>query len=218
MLRTREIRIVIVSLVDEGLERHRLRFQTGIAGIGDDAVRARQGHRRAVLDSMRDFHGQFLTVCGTLRVGCFRWVGQEAALDQHGWNSCATQNEKAATADAAIGARRASGHIIVDGRSERQTLRAVKVGFDPTRSRPRSRIEMNADEDRVPVGVRDRNASSQWDEHITVPGHHDAIARRLKNRFQTLRHVEVHHAFRNALPRNSSAIEPAVPRIDNHGR
>ena len=105
----------------------------------------------------------------------------------------------------------------MDRGSERQTLRAVKVSFNAARARARGRVEMNADKNRVPIRIRDRDARAQRNEHVAVACHHDPVAVRLKNHFQSLRHVEIHHAFRNSLPWNSAAIESAVTSVDDNG-
>src|SRR5207245_10594849 len=98
---------------------------------------------------------------------------------------------------------------------EGQALCAVEVSFDSVGAGARCRVEMDANKNRVAVRIRDRDASSQRQEDVAVSRHHDMIAVGLKDGFESLRYVEIHHAFWNALVRNSAPIESAVTRIDH---
>ena len=76
---------------------------------------------------------------------------------------------------------------------------------------------MDTDEDRVAVGIGDCNAGPQWDKDVAIPGHYDAVPAGGQNISKTLRHVECHFFFRDALAGNSAAIMTSVPRIDDYG-
>jgi len=166
-----------MCLIDERLKRDRLRLQRRIGRTGDDSRGAGDvRYRSTVLDSMRNFQSEFLPICGILRVLGFIRIGQEPAFHQDGGNSRVSQNEKAAASDTAISRRRAARDIIMNRRCEGQTLRAVKVGFDAARATPRRGIEVDADENRVAVGVSDGDASTQRNEDVLVSRHHDAVA------------------------------------------
>ncbi len=103
----------------------------------------------------------------------------------------------------------------MNGGRERQTLRTVKVSLDAARAAARCRVEVNANEDRVPIRVGDRDASPQGHENVAVSGHHDSIPVGNKDRFEPLRYIQIHGFFLNKLARNSAAIESAMAGVDH---
>src|SRR5579864_1676580 len=105
----------------------------------------------------------------------------------------------------------------MDRRRESQTLRAIEISLDTARAPPRRGIEVNTDENRIPIGIADGDAGDQWDENIAVSRHHNAIARSLKNCFQSLANIEIHHALGGAPTGDSAAIVSAMTRSDNYG-
>src|SRR2546426_2267766 len=93
---------------------------------------------------------------------------------------------------------------------ERQTLRTVKVSLNPVRAAARCGIKVNANKNRVSIRVGDRNSRSQWDEHVAVSGHHNAISIGCEHGFKPLGDIQIHGFFLNKLARNSAAIESAM--------
>jgi len=75
---------------------------------------------------------------------------------------------------------------------------------------------MHANKNRVTILIRDRDSRAERQEDVGIPGHHHAVTVRLKVRFESLRDVEVHHFFGNALAGDSAAIKSAVAGIDHN--
>ena len=68
-LGAREVGIVVMSLIDERLERNRLRLERGRARTGNDSASSwNVRHRSAVLNSMGDFESELLPIGSVLRV------------------------------------------------------------------------------------------------------------------------------------------------------
>ena len=195
MLRAHEVRVAVVSLIDERLER-----DGGV--VSRKTVRSRStGDKGAFTDTARDFFREFLLVGSALGVLRFGGVGEEAAFDQHGRNRRSSQNKKASPPHTAVASGRAASDVIVNGGSERQTLRTI----------------VNANKDRVSIRISNRNARSQRNEDVAVSRHHNAIAISRKHSLEPLRYIEIHHAFRHTLMRNSAAIESAMSSVDDNG-
>src|ERR1700686_1059740 len=115
-----------MSLIDERLER-----DGGV--VSGKTVRSRStGDKGAFTDTARDFFREFLLVGSALSVLGFGSVGEEAALDQNGRDGRSSQNIKAPPPHTAIASGRSAGDVIMNGGSERQTLRAIKVRLNST--------------------------------------------------------------------------------------
>jgi len=85
-------------------------------------------------------------------------------------------------------------------------LGAVEVSFNSARSTARRGVEVDANEDRVPIRVRDGDACSQRNENVAVSGHDNAVSISRQHRFEPLRHIEVHYAFWDALMRDKRFV------------
>src|SRR5204862_7051489 len=118
--------------------------------------------------------------------------------------------------NSAIGRWRPSRNIIMNGRSERQTLAAKKIGFNTTGTHALCRVEMNADEDGIPIRVCDRDSAWQWHKDIAVPGHDDAITGSGKEAFEALRHIQRHLFFWNSLTGNPTPIKTTMASVDHY--
>src|ERR1043166_3604038 len=105
----------------------------------------------------------------------------------------------------------------MNSRGEGQALRAVKVCFDSASARARSRVEMNAYENCVPIGICNRDSCAERNEHVAVARHDHTIAGRLKNRLESLGDIEIHHALGDTLSWNSATIKSAVTGINDNG-
>ena len=169
-----------MSLINERLQRH-----GGIVS-GKAVRRGSTGNERAFTDAARDFFRKFLLVGSALGVLRFGGVGEEAAFDQHGRNGRSSQNIKASPPHTAIASGRSASDIIMDGGSERQTLRTIKVCLNSAGRSARRGIEVNANKDRVPIGVGNRNARSQRNEDVAVAS---LACQRLVHRFASRQHA-----------------------------
>src|SRR5438477_795466 len=209
-LGTRKVRIAIMGLIDERLERDR-------RIVGREPVRRRRArYQRTFTNAAPNFFREFLSIRFALCVIRFGRVSQEAAFHQHRRNGCFSQDVKAAASDAAIRAGCATGHVIMNRGSERQTLRTIKVSFDTARAPPTRGIEVDTNEDRVPIGIGDRNARPQWHEDVTEDARCDrqflserdlrAAGRRPKSWFfprradREFRRDRIHHGQRRSPP------------------
>ena len=199
-----------MGLIDERLERDR-------RIVGREAVRRRRArYKRTFTNAAPNFFREFLSIRCALCVIRFGRVSQEAAFHQHRRNGRFSQDVKAAASDAAIRAGCATGHVIMNRGSERQTLRTVKVSFDAARAPATRGIEVDTNEDRVPIGIGDRDARPQGHEDIAVSGHHDSIPIGSEHGFEPLGDVQSHGFFCDALTGNSAAIESAMASVDHH--
>ena len=212
MLGTREIGIAVMRLIDERLKRH------GRAVRRKPSAARAARNERALAHAARDRFGELLAIRNALGVLGLRRIGQKTAFHQHGRNRCPPQNVKSAPTHTAIRSRRNPVHVIMDRGRERQTLRAIEVGFNSVRAPARCGIEMDANENRIAVLVGNGHAGSERKENITVAGHDDAIAVRLKDGTEPLRDVEIHRFLHHALPGNAAAIESAVTGVDDNSR
>src|SRR4030095_7835457 len=113
--------------------------------------------------------------------------------------------------------RRAACDKIMDRRGERQTVATIKICFYPTRAHPFCRVEMNTYKKCVGVGVGECYPSTQRNEYIAIPGHHDPIAAGGENAFKALRDIQSHIFFCNPLTWDSAAVIAAMTRIDHYG-
>ncbi len=104
----------------------------------------------------------------------------------------------------------------MNGGRERQTLRTVKVSLNPVRAAATRGIKVNANKNRVSIRVGDRDSRSQWDEHVAVSCHHNAISIVCEHGFKPLGDIQSHGFFRDALTGNSAAIESAMAGVDHH--
>src|SRR3954463_5436798 len=77
---------------------------------------------------------------------------------------------------------------------------------------------MDADENRVAIRIGDRHPGTEWNKHVTIPRHYDAIARFFEDRSQPERHVQCHGLLRHLLARDTASIKSAVAGIDHDGR
>src|SRR5438045_2183391 len=143
-----------------------------------------------------DFFREFVLVGSALGVLGFGGVGEEAAFNQHGRDGRSSQNIKAAPSHTAVASGRSAGHVIMNGGSERQTLRTIKVRLNSTRRSARRGIEVNTNKNRVAIRISDCNAGSQRDEDVTISRHHDAIPVGSEHCFEAPRYIEIHYALR----------------------
>src|ERR1043166_3663385 len=209
-----------MRLVDERLKRDCFRLQRCRRRVGGNSRGAANVRdRSAVLYSVRNFQSEFLAISRILRVLRLGWIGEKAALDQDGGDPRVSQNIKPAPTHPAIRRWRAPGHVIMNGGREPQPLGAVKVGLDSARASPWGGIEVNANENRVTILVGNCNARSERDENVAVSRHHYMIAGGLKDRFQTLRDLEVHCLLVHTLTSDAATIKSAMASVDhNRGR
>src|SRR5947208_14016102 len=82
----------------------------------------------------------------------------------------------------------------------------------------RSSIEVNGNELRIAIGIRDCDARSERHENVALPRHDDAVARGAENVSETEGDVERLVFFTNPLAGDTAAIETAVAGIDHDGR
>ena len=178
-----------------------------------------QGARDGITpaDSRRDLLCELLAVRSSLGIRGFSWVGEEAAFYKYCWNCCLSQNIETAAPHSSIGRGRSTRDIIMNGRSERQAIAAIKICFNTAGAHTLCRVEVNADEDGVAVRVRDCNPRRQGHKDIAVPGHHYAIATGCQKAFKALRDVKGHFLFCNHLTGNPAAVKTAMTGIDYHG-
>src|SRR4029453_16683628 len=106
----------------------------------------------------------------------------------------------------------------MNSRRERKALPTVKISFDPAGAAALRRVEMNGNENRVGIRVGDRNACSEWHEHVPAAGHSYALPTSCQPLLQPLRDVQGHLLFCNPLAWNSAAIIAAMTRINHNGR
>src|SRR5439155_495490 len=97
-------------------------------------------------DARRNLLCELLTVRSSLHVLSLGRIREKTAFHKYCRNSCFSQNIETAATHSAIGRRRASRDIIVNGRSERQALAAKKICFDATgvRLAPAAEIALHA--------------------------------------------------------------------------
>ena len=76
---------------------------------------------------------------------------------------------------------------------------------------------MNANEDRVWIGIGDSNTGGKRDKHVAIARHDHAIARFLEQRFQPLRNIQCHHFFRYALTGNAASIIASMTGVNHDG-
>lgn len=85
----------------------------------------------------------------------FGWVGKKTALDEHGGDRGAAQDEITAPADPAIIRHGAGDNLAMNIGRERRAFRAVVIGLDSIRAFTGGGIEMDADEGGVAILVGD---------------------------------------------------------------
>src|SRR5689334_21145728 len=100
--------------------------------------------------------------------------------------------------------------------SQRKALAAVKVRFDSAGAGALGRVEMDGNENDVQIRVGNRNARSEWHEHVTIAGHYYAIPGRCQLLLQPLRDIQGHLFFCDPLAWNSAAVITAMTRINRH--
>lgn len=176
------------------------------------------GRRAFALDAIGDSIGEALAIIALQDQSRFLAVGEEPTLHQHSRNRGPTQDVVAASPDPAIVSRGASHDLPVNVGCQSGAIATIVIGLDPIRAFARRRIEMDANEDRVPVAVGDSDTLAQADKHIAIACHDDAITRSSQIPGEPLGDIEGHDLFRNALPWNAAAVEPAMPGVDDHGR
>src|SRR6266404_8230805 len=149
--RFRYLGLVNVRLVRDAFARcHPGRAQGGANGI-------------TPTDSRRNLFCKLLTVSSSLHVLSFGRISEKTAFHKYCWNPCFSQDIETAATHSAIGRRRSSRDIIMNGRGERQALAAKKICFDTTGAHTLGRVEINAHEDGVGIRVGDWNARRQGD-------------------------------------------------------
>src|SRR4051794_23621367 len=99
--------------------------------------------------------------------------------------------------------------------SEAGAVAPVIVGLDPVRPYSRGAVEMNRNESRAAIGVRDRNTGRQRNKNVAVPRHNHAVPLGLQDPLQPLSHVERLVFLADSLARHAPAIKPAVTGIDD---
>src|SRR4051794_25495970 len=98
----------------------------------------------------------------------------------------------------------------MDAGREPGAVGPIIIGLDSICSYPRRAIEVNGDEARAPIIIRDRATRWRGDEDIAVPGHDDAVSLGLKNRPQSLGDTQRFVFLADPLAGNPAAIEAAV--------
>src|SRR5437667_816082 len=110
-----------MRLIDERLKRDG-------GAVGGVAIRARwTGDERTFANAARDCIGELLAIAAALRVLRLSRIGQKTALHQDRGNACVAKNIKAAPPHATVWRRRDSIDVIMNGRSERETVPAIKI-------------------------------------------------------------------------------------------
>src|SRR3954447_20055436 len=91
-----------------------------------------------------------------------RFIGirQESAFHEYGRNVCPSQDKVGASADAAIICRGSAYDLTMNVRCQRRALIGVIIGLDPVCAGSGSGVEMDADEDAIPIMIRDTSARS----------------------------------------------------------
>lgn len=92
---------------------------------------------------------------------------------------------------------------------------AVVIGLDAVRAASASGIEMDGDEGRVAVRIRDRDPRRKRNKDITVARHNHAVPARDKRAPKSPRDVERQIFFAYPLAGHTAAIEATVTRIEH---
>ena len=100
---------------------------------------------------------------------------------------------------------------------QRSAVAAVIISLDAVGPDPRRAVEMDGNETRAAVRVRDRDPRGQGNEDVAVPGHDHPVAVGLENALQALRDIEGLIFLADALARNAATIEPAMAGVDHDG-
>ena len=135
---------------------------------------------------------QLVAIRDGLREPRFGWVGEKTALDEHTRNRGLAQNVITAPPNATIFRWRAGDHVLVNVGRKRSAIGSIIISLDSIGSRASAGIEMNADENRVAIRIRDGNARRQRNKHIGIARHHHFVAGRLQFEFETDRDIERH--------------------------
>src|SRR4029434_2191212 len=104
----------------------------------------------------------------------------------------------------------------MDSRSHRKALAVVKICFDSTCATALGRVEMDGNKNGVGIRVGDRNARSEWNEHVAVARHQHAIPACRQRLLQSLRDVKGHLFFGNPLAWNPTAVMAAMTGIAHY--
>ena len=140
-------------------------------------------------------------------------VCQEPAFDKHGAVYRFAQDIKPRVFYPAIRAVCCRHHMPLDRTRQGSFSGRCEMRADPASSRTRGSVEMDADEDRFGVRVRDLGTGAERDKRVVPPGQDGFEACSLERVVQAQGDIQSDALFRNEILRDSAKIVSAVSGI-----
>src|ERR1051326_4840371 len=175
----------------------------------------RPGRCRLSLNAARDLLSKPFPIIRTQRKTPFGWIREKPAFDQDRRNSRFAQNIKTAPPNSTVLGGSAGENVAMDALREIRAVAPIIICLDPVRAGTRRAVEMNGDEGRAGISVRDRDPAAEGNENVAVPSHDNAIAARLQNALEPLGDIKGLVFLADPLAGNAAAIMSPVAGIDH---
>ena len=146
-------------------------------------------------DSGGDLFCDLLPIGGGKSQLSFGWIGQKAAFDENGWQPAIAKHIIFGRADPTVFGANAINDLPLYARGEHCTAIVFGISLNAVRATARRGVIMDANEDRVALGVGDRGPHWQRNKNICRARHYRAQPGSLQKLLQTQCRIKRHHFF-----------------------